>query len=134
MRYIIELIWLNLLLICVIKCDKNEPLTKSSLSKATFVDQNLNSAETKLKESESAGHNKLELKEEKGQQEKFHKENDFKKKEEAHQAKASSDKSAHESLKAGEESSKLKKKQSEDIGHDQGMIFYFEIHQVSHKN
>ena len=124
MRYIVcaKLFILFNILFVYVACDvkRNEPLTESSLQKATVIDQKLTSEETKLKESESAGHKQLEIKEGKGQTEKFHKENDFKKKDEAQGAKQSSDKSGHEHLKASEESSKVKKKQSDELGHDEG--------------
>lgn len=125
MRYIVgpkTIVLLNLLLVCVVLGDERaaEPLTESSLEKATVLDQKLNSAESKLKESESAGHKKVEIKGEQGHKEKFHKENDFKKKDVAHNAKSSSEKAGHENLKAGEESSKVNKKKSDELGHDEG--------------
>ena len=124
MRYIVDLktiVLVNLLFVYVVYCaDKAEPVIESSLDKATVVDQKLASAESKLKESESAGHKKVEIKGEQGHKEKFHKENDFKKKDVAHNAKSSSDKAGHESLKAGEESSKVNKKKSDELGHDEG--------------
>lgn len=122
MRYIVDpktIVLVNFLLLYVVFCEA-EPAIESSLDKATVVDQKLSSAESKLKESESAGHQKVEIKGEQGHKEKFHKENDFKKKDVAHNAKTSSDKAGHESLKAGEESSKVNKKKSDELGHDEG--------------
>lgn len=98
MRYIISSIVFGLLFANLVICEidtKNEQLTESSLKKSTIVDQQLTPAETKLKESESNGHKKIEIKQGKGADEKFHKENELKKKDVAHSSKTSSDKAGN---------------------------------------